>query len=53
MGIQSLKSAILYSVSLYFHLHRINIVKKTTSVHENTLFRGRKSNFCIPIHQNL
>lgn len=29
MGIQSLKSAILYSVSLYFHLHRITIAKIT------------------------
>ena len=34
MGIESLKSAILYCVSLYFHLHRINIAninEKTTA----------------------
>lgn len=29
MGILSLKSAILYSVSLYFHLHRTTIAKIT------------------------
>lgn len=52
MGIQSLKSAI-FIVSAYIFIYIVQNSKNYSSVHEIGCFRGRKSNFCIPIHQNL
>ena len=49
MGIESLNSAILYSVSLYFHLHRTNIPDPG---HKKGLFSGRRSHFAIRGQKN-
>ena len=44
MGTPLLNSAILYSFSLYFHLHRTNIIP----VHENSLFMDSRLIFPFP-----
>ena len=52
MGIPSLNSAILYSFSLYFHLHRTNITNIPNHVHKNSPFYGPQVHFSVPVHGN-
>ena len=52
MGIPSLKSAILYCVSLYFHSNYANITNIPDPVHKNRPFHGREAQFSFPIHEN-
>ena len=64
MGIPSLKSAILYSFSLYFHivissdrresrdLNHANITNIPDPIHKNAPFIGRQAHFNGLIHEN-
>ena len=47
MGIQTLKSAILYSVSLYFHVHRKTIAKITLPSTKTPYFVDRRVIFAF------
>ena len=52
MGIPSLKSAILYNVSLYFHSNHANITNIPDPIHENAPFCGQKAHFDVRVHEN-
>ena len=59
MGIPSLNSAILYCVSLYFHIssretsrHYANITNIPDLIHENVPFCGQKALFNVRVHEN-
>ena len=52
MGIPSLKSAILYNVSLNFHSNHANITNIPDPVHKNSPFHGRQAHFSVPVHKN-
>ena len=59
MGIPSLNSAILYIISLYFHIsfretsrHYANITNIPDLIHENTPFCGQKAHFDVRVHEN-
>ena len=59
MGIPSLKSAILYSVGLYFNpssreisRHHANITNIPDHIHKNGPFHGRQVHFSVPVHEN-